>query len=265
MHQLNDPKLLEQCKRIKNMIAQVAQDPKHKNDYYAKRHHWKLSPPADLAEIEQFEQYAEVTLPTEYVYYLTQVGRGGAFPGTGLDDFDAEDGKKQDRLKFVSEALCEVMTEKEWMEKFEDEGLLEDGILDLCGMDITYIAYLIVSGPLAGRVVYLDYNGDTAPMWPKGCPDFLTWCEEFYSELLAGYDINPTWKFMWMQHGDVADLINAFEKETSIENKEDILLSFTKFDTLSQESLDFFKSITDSKFQEIIQTVIEYFEKKSKK
>lgn len=265
MHKLDDPKLLEQCRRIKSMIAQVAQDSKHHDDYQAKQyHHWKLSPPVKLAEIEQFEQYTGVTLPTEYVYYLTQVGRGGACPGTIIHDFNAEIGKKEDTLKLVPESLCEVMTEEEWKEKFADEGFCEDGAKHICDMDSTYLAYLIISGPLAGRMVYLDYTG-CAPMWPKGCPDFLTWCEEFYSELLAGYDINPTWKFMWMQHGDVADLINAFENEPIIENKKDILLSFSKFSTLSQESLDFFKSITDSEFQETIETIMKYFEEKSKK
>ena len=36
MHKLNDPKLLAQCERIKNMVAQIEQNPKYQNDYYAK-------------------------------------------------------------------------------------------------------------------------------------------------------------------------------------------------------------------------------------
>ena len=263
MHKLNDPKLLAQCERIKNMVAQIEQNPKYQNDYYAKLyHHWKIRPPAKLSEIEAYEAYADVTLPTEYVYYLTQVGKGGACPGTIFYDFDPEVGKKEDRLKFVSESLCEIMGKEEWEEKFGEADFPEDGIMHLCAMDITYLAYLIVSGPLAGHVVYLDYNCDTPPMWPKGCPDFLTWCEAFYSELLAGYDIEPTWKFMWMQPGDTADLIEAFYIETNIAYKKEILQSFFKFSTLAEEGKNFLKGIIDSEFKEIANDILKYFHKK---
>lgn len=264
MHKLDDPKLLAQCKRIKNMIAQIAQDPKYQNRYYAKTyHHWKVSPPAKLSEIEAYEAYAGVTLPEEYVYYLTQVGKGGACPGTIFYDFDPEVGKKEDTLKFTSESLCEIMGEEEWEEKFGEENFPKDGIMHLCDMDITYLAYLIVSGPLAGHVVYLDYNCDTAPMWPKGCPDFLTWCEAFYSELLAGYDINPTWKFMWMQPGDTADLIEAFYTETNMEYRKEILQSFIKFPSLSKQARGFLHSVAEPEFKEIAHSVLEYFQKKA--
>lgn len=263
MHKLNDPKLLAQCERIKKMIAQVAQDPKHQNDYYARTyHHWKVSPPAELSEIEAFEADAGVTLPEEYVYYLTQVGRGGACPGTIFDDFDPEWGKKEDRLKFASESLCEIMGEDEWEELFGEGDFPEDGIMYLCAMDITYLAYLIVSGPLAGHVVYLDYNHDTPPMWPKGCPDFLTWCEAFYRELLAGHDINPTWKFMWMQPGYTADIIAAFYEETNTAYKKEILQSFFKFQILPKEGYQFLKSVKDPDFIETAESILAYFKQK---
>jgi len=105
------------------MMERVANDPKYQDDYYAEEyHHWQVSPPGHLYEIEEFERQTNVELPIEYVYYLTQVGRGGAAPGTYFEDF---------------------------------------------------YAHLIVSGPLHGRVVYLDYNRDLPPIWPKGSPKFL--------------------------------------------------------------------------------------------
>ena len=48
-----------------------------------------------------------------------------------------------------------------------------DGTITLCEMDITYVAHLIVSGPLRGRVVYLDYDRSSAPIWPKKVQTFL--------------------------------------------------------------------------------------------
>lgn len=269
MRNLNDPKLLKQCKNIKNMIEIIAKDKKYENDYYAKNnHHWKLSPPIKLSEIEKFEKYAGVTLPIEYVYYLTQVGKGGVCPGRIFNDFNPEVGKNYDTLKNPSESLSEIMGMEEWEEKYGEGDFPKDGdgIMYICDMDITYLAYLIVSGPLRGHVVYLDYDCDTPPMWPKGSPDFLTWCENFYSEIIAHYEVmGKTWNFMWMQPGGVDELIKAFEEETNTEYKKDILLSFIKFDSLSQEIQDFLGNIINPEFQETIIEIYNHFNKKSKK
>ena len=61
MRKLNDPKRIAQCARIKDMIREVAADPAHKDDYYAKLyHHWKLSPTVPLSKIEAFEKRAGI-------------------------------------------------------------------------------------------------------------------------------------------------------------------------------------------------------------
>ena len=85
MRKLNDPKRIAQCARIKDMIREVAADPAHKDDYYAKLyHHWKLSPTVPLSKIEAFEKRAGVELPENYVYYLTQVGAAARRRGRAL-------------------------------------------------------------------------------------------------------------------------------------------------------------------------------------
>lgn len=254
MRELNDPELLAQCGRIKEMVRRVAENPKYKNDYYAKNyHHWKLSPPATLEEIERFEERAAVELPIEYVYYLTQVGRGGACPGTFFRDFDANQ-KIYRRIDQVSQQLTKVLTESEWETLFgcDWEGDRRLGTLNLCGMDLTYVAYLIVTGPQRGRVVYLDYDDDMAPMWPKASPDFLTWCENFYSELLSGYQISPTWRFMWQEPGDEGALIQAFQQASDVEYRKEVLFSFDKFPRLSSETVEFLQGITDPEYQDAI-------------
>ena len=116
MHRLNDPERLAQCVRIKAMIQEVAGDPARKDDYYARRHHWKLSPTVPLSEIEAFEKQAGIELPEGYVYYLTQVAGGGASPGTGFEDFKPK-WKSDDGLCEVSEQLTQVMTEAEWKDR----------------------------------------------------------------------------------------------------------------------------------------------------
>ena len=255
---MNDPVLAAQCGRIKSMIRQAAQNEAFQENYYAKNyHHWQLSPPAQLGEIEEFERRAGVELPIEYVYYLTRVGRGGAAPGTFFRDFDPQQ-KIYYPMDQVSEQLTEELPEAEWEQRFgcDWDGDREVGILTLCGMDLTYVAYLVTAGPQRGRVVYMDYDNEMAPMWPKDSPDFLTWCENFYSELLAGCSISPTWKFMWQQPGDEDALIRAFRRSEDEAYRKEVLLSFGKFPRLAPKARAFLQGIQEPEYQKIIQKLI---------
>lgn len=264
MRELNDPKRIAQCVRIKDMIREAAADPAHKDDYYAKLyHHWKLSPTVPLSEIEAFEKRAGIELPENYVYYLTQVGGGGASPGTGFSDFKSE-WESYDGLQDVSEQLAQVMPKAEWEERYGEHEYEEPGTITLCGMDITFVAFLIVNGPMRGHVVYLDWDGDCAPMWPKGSSDFLDWNENFYSELLAGYDIYPTWRFMWQEPGNTKALIHAYRKAEDLEYKKEVICSFQKFNTLPKAAEPFFASIQEPELKKCAEDIREYFDKKAR-
>ncbi len=249
--------LLSQCERIKRMVKIVQDTKEYKKDYYAKYHHWKLHDVVPLSEIEEFEEKTGIELPVEYVYFLTQIGRGGASPGTELDDFDME-WAEDEKLSQVSEQLSCVLSDKEWEELYGGHGD-EPGTICLCAMDLTYQAYLIVSGPMKGKIVYMDWDGDCAPMWPKGLPDILTWYEQFFSEKLAGYEISPTWKFMWQQPGDEDDLIQAFHESGDIEWKKEILWSFYKFKKISDKTYDFLAGLRGSEFEKEAVDLIKYF------
>lgn len=263
MHKLDDPILLAQCAKIKEMIEKVSRMPERQKDYYASYHHWKLSPPAQLWEIEKFEEEIGIDLPIEYVYYLTQVGRGGASPGTGLSDFPKQI-YELDTITGISEKLSEILSEEDWNILYGENGHAnrqEPGVICLCAMDITFEAYLIVTGPNRGRIVYLDYDGDCAPMWPKNSPNFLSWYENFFSELLAGYNIYPTWKFMWQEPGDAHALILAFQNAEDKEYKKEVLYSFYKFKKLSQETQKFLKSIQKSELEKEATEILKDFYK----
>ncbi len=263
MHKLNNPTLLAQCARIKTMIEKVSQIPEYQENYYAKLyHHWKLSPPAQLWEIEEFEKKIGVELPIEYVYYLTQVGRGGASPGTGFFDFPKQN-YEPDCITGVSEKLSCALSEEDWCTLYDFHNHIEEpGTICLCAMDLTFEAYLIVTGPNRGRIVYLDYDGDCAPMWPKSSPDFLTWCENFFSELLAGYNIMPTWKFMWQEPGDETALIDSFQKAEDTQYQREVLYSFCKFKSLSKKTLQFLENVQSLELQEEVADVLQHFQKK---
>lgn len=263
MYQLEDSTLLAQCDRIKAMIEETARTPAYQKHYYASLyHHWKISSPVQLSDIREFEKKSGVELPVEYVYYLTQVGRGGACPGTFFADFNPMR-KVDEGIRRVSEQLACKLAETEWEELYggdsDWEGDRTDGTISLCAMDLTYIAYLIVIGPQRGRVVYMDYDCDRAPMYPKGSPDFLTWCENFYSELLAGYDVTPTWKFMWQEPGNAHALIHAFQNTKDQKYRKEVIYSFCKFKDLSQEAYQFLESLRTSEWREDASEVLKKF------
>ena len=263
MHDLTNPVLLAQCAKIKAMVEEVSRIPARQKDYYAENHHWKLSPPASIEENEAFEKKAGIELPIEYVYFLTQVGRGGACPGTCFFDFP-EKNYEWDKIAGVSEKLSVILPEEEWGKRYEyHENYEEPGVICLCGMDLTFEAYLIVTGPNRGRVVYLDYDGDMPPMWPKGSPDFLTWYENFFCELLADYKIYPTWKFMWQEPGEESDLIRALKEAEDLQYQKEVLGSFYKFKKLSDTTPQFLQSIKEpAALQEIAEDVLQYFSSK---
>ena len=257
MCSLDNPVLLAQCARIKAMAEQTAQDPKYQNRYYARTwHHWQLSPAVKPSEIKKFEKLARFELPIEYVYFLTQVGSGGACPGTNLQKFNPEWGKLE-QLQNVSAQFYDAenvyLSEEDWEEKYgTSQRDFYDGTLSLCGMDITYDAQLIVAGPLRGRIVYLDYNCEAPPMWPKSSPDFLTWYENFFSELLAGYDIDPTWKFMWQEPGDSEALMKAYQNAPDETYRQEVLGSFCKFPKLDEKARQFLCGLDSKTAGEIL-------------
>jgi hypothetical protein len=66
-----------------NLSELRRRDPQLKQ-FGASTHRYKLNPPAQIVEIEQFESDAGVKLPLEYLNFLTRCGNGGAGPHYGL-------------------------------------------------------------------------------------------------------------------------------------------------------------------------------------
>jgi len=276
---LDNPKFLAQCQRIKDLIAETARVRVGlEKDYFARQHNYQPNPTVSLDEIDAVEQEYGVELPESLVYWLHLIGNGGVGPGEGFDSsilpIKEPQGTIHDSLfepwivNRVSEQLCETMTDEEWEARFncDDEMLSyseqtepkyrDDGTIAMAGMDLTYIAHLIVVGPERGKIVYLDYDGDLPPMWPKGSAYFLDWCENWFSELASGYNVFPTWKFMWQQPGDEAALIRAYQTASNQKYRNEVLWSFQKFPTLSKEAIQFLKSVSEPEHQEFIEDLL---------
>ena len=279
---LDNPKLLAQCERVKGLIQETARVRAGlERDYFVRWHHYQLNPTVSLEEIDAVEQEHGVELPEGLVYWLNQVGNGGAGPGTGFHYSILPQKEPPGTMhgplwkprpwivNRASEQLCETMTTEEWKTRFDRSGEYrldpwersdprsrDDGTFVLSGMDTTYLAHLIVVGPERGKVVYMDYDYDCPPMWPKGSAYFLDWCENWFRELASGYDIDPTWKFMWQQPGDENALRRAYQTAPNKEYRDEVLWSFRKFPKLSAETMEFLQGISDPEHQEFLESLL---------
>lgn len=288
MRRLDDPALLAQCRRIRNLWEEIANDPAHADDHYAKHHHhWQMGPTVAPDAVERWEAENRLELPDEYVYYITQVGNGGACPGDRLCEFppqpaplpdifrnDPPEVQKRvlannerkfqaylDSMRRPSEQLSRFMSEEEWETACGSHKMREDGTLDLCAADMTFIAYLIVTGEQRGRIVYLDWDGGCAPRWAKGCANFLDWMEHFYHDLSMGWT-REGWQFMWQEPGDVDALIAAFRREEgNAAYQEEVLQSFGKFQSLPKKGVRFLQGVRQPQFVPIAQKLLDYFGK----
>ena len=78
----------EQLDRIKGKIGQLAWLDKNLSLFGSNKHKYLLNKTISIHTIRQFEQKHKITLPTEYVEFLTKIGNGGAGPFYGLEPLE---------------------------------------------------------------------------------------------------------------------------------------------------------------------------------
>lgn len=158
-------------------------------------HCFRLNPPLDEAKILEFESRHGIHLPPDYRAFLQFAGNGGAEPYYGLyplenwNDFaewvidDPIDGF----LALPCPLYPELPRDDDWEEQISALSPYQ-GTLSLGSQGCTYMMQLVVTGAYAGRVVYVDADGQAPYMVCNS--DFLEWYERWLDELLAGYNTN---------------------------------------------------------------------------
>jgi hypothetical protein len=175
-------------------------------------HPWHLSgpygpnPPIDPGELAEFEAAHGVRLPEDYREFLTRVGNGGRWPGLvqerlgwiGYDRWRVGNGwvgplaapftlygawnDQSGRPKFDEEREGDPEYERaheDWEARHFDPLRLA-GAMPLHDYGRNQYAWLVVTGPLAGRV-YFDNRGNDEGIFPILCPysggaiRFLDW------------------------------------------------------------------------------------------
>jgi hypothetical protein len=150
-------------------------------------HKYKLNPPAETSDIENFETTQSIVLPSDYRYFLTNLGNGGAGPYYGLfplgmhaqggtdkhcffkDGFLVGDLSKPfpyinefkmpEILDYDDEALLNEIEQQYWDPSFMN------GAIPICDIGCAAGQWLVVTGEQAGYV-WDDFRADYKGVFP---------------------------------------------------------------------------------------------------
>jgi hypothetical protein len=197
----------EQLKRISDKIGQLKKLDKSFTLFGSQKHRYKINPAISIDRIRQFEQTYDVTLPKEYVEFMTTLGNGGIGPYYGLEPFenclfDDLDYKRTDSLLNPNKPFLhtepwnlefsttidaeenEDEYEKEYS-KFQEQYFDKEqmnGVIAICNFGCAVSLNLVVNGQEYGNI-WTDDRGSDNGIYPshelgnKGKISFLNWYE----------------------------------------------------------------------------------------
>lgn len=197
----------EQLNRIKEKIGQLKQLDRNYILFGSQRHLYKINPTISLDKVRQFEATHKVTLPKDYVEFLTEIGNGGVGPFYGLEPiqnslYDDLDYKRADSLLNPSQPFLHTepwnlefqpsVDEDENEEQYENERIKFEeryydkkqmnGVLAICNYGCAVSLNLVVNGQEYGNI-WTDDRGSDNGIYPshelgnKDKVGFLDWYE----------------------------------------------------------------------------------------
>lgn len=175
----------EQLGRIKEKIKQLKKSDKYFSLFGSQSHRYMINPVISLDKIRQFESTYNVTLPSDYVAFITIIGNGGMGPYYGLEPFenclfDDLDYKRQDfllnpgkpflytepwNLEFITtidKEENEAAYEEEYsrfQEKYYNRELM-NGTIAICNYGCAISLNLVVNGQEYGNIWTDDRASD---------------------------------------------------------------------------------------------------------
>lgn len=123
----------EQIKRIKDKISQLEDLDQDLEVFGADTHEYILNPVLDEKEVSKFEQEHKVTLPKDYVAFITQIGNGGVGPFYGLQTLAEASINEEEMLVMgnsTSALLQKPFPHTTTWNPLEQLGALDDKIAD---------------------------------------------------------------------------------------------------------------------------------------
>lgn len=239
---------------LQNLVKQAGQIDKERAVFGASKHDYRLNPVISLAEVRQYEQAHNIKLPSEYVFFVTQVGNGGAGPYYGIY------GIHTDKYALSSYGgtplLSSKLTQAQWTETLapmDDDDCSDDvfdqieeiilsGTTSIGTQGCSYEILAISAGAEENRIFYTNCDWDSQAMPFDTQMTFLEWYENFFKEIIIGNSV-ASYGFCKIQTQE--ELIQSFAQATKKAEQEDCLNSFFRFPKLEQTTIDFIQSISN--------------------
>ena len=231
------------------------------NVFGASKHKYQLNPVISLEEVKAYEQRHKIKLPSEYVFFITQVGNGGAGPYYGIYPLKT---KEECYVTAGTPFISSKLTDQQWKEKWElfeqkcqeDEDDLDDlydqieketcqGTYGIGTQGCTYENLAIAQGEEENRIFYVNISWNSEYLPYDTEMNFLEWYENFFLEIIQGNNVN------WYGYNIIAsqeELITQFNQSDDIERKSKLLNSFVRFPNVSNDTRRFFHHLSNDMF-----------------
>ncbi|MBL1226131.1 SMI1/KNR4 family protein [Enterococcus sp. BWR-S5] len=238
---------------IQNLVAMAGKVDAERKVFGSSKHKYQLRPVLSLEELKAFEVKYQISLPEEYVFFLTHVGNGGAGPYYGLTTLEKLIGTEEHAAAIRNEALIDKkLSRAQWqqlMDETEEDDDLYDkamerlygGMLNIGTQGCTYDNLLMLSGSEAGKIVYIDWNlfSDYPPYLTN--MTFLDWYENYFKEIIQG---NSTSSYGYFRLGSEEKLKRDYATANK-EEKHDILRSLYRFSAVDDHTVAFIQQRED--------------------
>lgn len=224
----------ERLNRISDKIEQLRKLDKYFILFGSEKHRYKLNPTISLDIIRQFEQNYNVTLPKDYVEFITTIGNGGVGPYYGLEPFENclfndLDYKRPDFLlnpskpfmhtepwslefsTIIDEEENEEDYEKEYS-KFQEQYFDNEqmnGVIAICNYGCGISLNLVVNGEEFGHI-WIDDRGNDGGIYPS---------KEFGNENKISF---LNWYELWLDSSfkEINENLNEQKKIKNIQQEE---------------------------------------------
>lgn len=246
---------------LRDLVQQASLADPERKVFGAKSHQYKLNPVLPLQCVQAYQKKYHVELPSEYVFFLTQVGNGGAGPYYGIHPLNIDEPSTENvGAPFITSQL----TKDQWVgklqpicgEDMEDcsdalyeqiEAEIQQGTYEVGTQGDTYQSIAIVSGQEANRIFYMDSNWNYGNIPYDTGMTFLEWYENFFLEIIAGNRMDSYGTRIIKTE---QELIEAFGRTEDLEQRKSILNSFVRFFVPKPETIQFFHSLPEDTLAE---------------
>ena len=240
---------------LKDLVKRAGKKDGTREIFGSSKHGYKLNPTVTQEEVRRFEAHWHLTLPDEYVFFLTKVGNGGAGPYYGLYSLENlaryneylgfyDDRDKEALPSFIDRNMSPVNWARamEEMEDINDDNEYDarmkqvcSGLLVIGTQGCTYDNLLMWKGSERGKIVYIDWN-----MEPEYGPfltglTFLEWFEQYFLEILAGHNLTS---YGYISLKSQQELRKEYGGAVLTEDKLRILAGFHKFTEAEPETIE---------------------------